>query len=346
VAGKERTWTLNDLAKLVGGDCDGDESYEISRPVPAGTNDPRGITFATNEKYLKAALETEIGAILVPIETPKVSRNVIRVTDPRVAFGMVLGAFTRPVPTESGIHPTAIVHPSAVIAPTASIGPYVIIEEDVIIAENVKILAHCYIGDNCHVEENTILYPHVVLVQDIRVGKKCILHSGVVAGTDGFGFNWNGQYQQKVPQVGGVVIGDNVEIGAYTCIDRATCGDTVISNGAKFDNLVQIAHNVKIGAHTVMAAQVGISGSATIGERNVYGGQAAVSHHVSIGDDMIFGGRSGIFGNMDQPGEYFGLPAIPLSHAMRVMAIQNRLPELFKRMRSLEKEIEELKNGT
>ncbi|MBX3113715.1 MAG: UDP-3-O-(3-hydroxymyristoyl)glucosamine N-acyltransferase [Fimbriimonadaceae bacterium] len=346
MAGKERTWTLNDLAQLVGGECDGDGSYELSRPVPAGTNDPLGITFATNEKYLKAALETEIGAVLVPIETPKVNRNVIRVADPRLAFGMVLGAFSKPVPAQPGIHPTAIVSTSAKVSDSASIGAFVIIEENAFVADNAKILPHCYIGENCQVGENTILYPNVVLVQDIRVGKKCTLHSGVVVGTDGFGFNWNGEYQQKVPQVGGVIIGDNVEIGAYTCIDRATCGDTVIADGVKFDNMVQIAHNVKIGAHTVMAAQVGISGSATIGERNVYGGQAAVSHHVSIGDDMVFGGRSGIFGNMDQAGEYFGLPAVPLSQAMRVMALQNRLPELFKRLRSLEQEIAELKNGT
>jgi len=346
VAGKERTWTLSELASLVGGECDGDEGHIIRRPVPAGNGDPHGITFATTEKYLKSALETEVGAILVPAETPKVNKNVIRVADPRVAFGVILAAFAKPMPAEKGIHPTAIVHPNAVIAKSASIGPYVIVEDGVNISENVKILAHCYIGENSQIAEGTILYPHVVLVQDVRIGRNCIIHSGVAAGTDGFGFNWNGQYQQKVPQVGGVIIGDNVEIGAYTCIDRATCGDTVIEDGVKFDNLVQIAHNVRVGAHTVMAAQVGISGSAQIGARNVYGGQAAVSHHVSIGDDMVFGGRSGIFGNMDQPGEYFGLPAIPLSTSMRVMALQTRLPELFKRMRSLEKELEELKNGS
>lgn len=345
MASQKRTWTLAQLAELVGGECDGDSSLEIHRPVPAGDGDPSGITFATNENYLRTALATSVGAILVPLETPSVQKNVIRVAEPRLAFGMVLGAFSQPMPTSPGIHPTAIIHPNSQIAESASIGAYVIVEEDAVIHENVKVLPHCYIGQNCQVGENTILYPHVVLIQDIRIGKKCIVHSGAVLGTDGFGFNWNGQYQQKVPQVGGVKVGDNVEIGAYTCIDRATCGDTIIHDGVKFDNLVQVAHNVKIGSHTVIAAQVGISGSAQIGERNVYGGQAAISHHVSIGDDMVFGGRSGIFGNMDQPGEYFGLPAIPLSTSMRVMALQNRLPELFKRMRALEKELEDLKNG-
>ncbi len=346
MAQDERSRTLADIAQMVDGDLAGDPSLAIHRPVPAGENDPHGITFAGNEKYLRLALESQVGAILVPPETPeRPGRNLIRCVNPRHAFGIVLALYERRPRAESGIHPTAIVDPRAHLGENVSIGAYVVVAEDSVIEDEAVLMPFSYVGPGCVLGARSRMYPHAVLVQDVHTGPDCIFHSGCVIGSDGFGFAWNGQEQQKIPQAGGVQIGRNVEVGANTCIDRATAGSTIIDDGVKLDNLVQIGHNSKIGAHTVMASQVGISGSTTIGERNVFGGQAATSDHVSVGDGMVFGGRSGIIGNMDQPGEYFGLPAVPLTTAMRIMALQTRLPELFKRMRALEQELEKLTHG-
>ena len=344
MAEEKRGFTLGALAELVGGELDGPADFMILRPVPADSSDESGITFAENEKYLGAALGGVVGAVLVPAETPKVGKPVIRVAMPRMAFGMILAAFVQPMPS-GGIDATARVSADAVIDPTATVGPYAIVEAGAKIGARSNVMSHAYIGQGCVVGDDCEIFPHVVLVQDVRIGVKCRIHAGAVIGADGFGYFWNGQNQQKVPQVGGVLIGNYVEIGAHTCIDRATCGDTVIADGVKLDNLVQVAHNVKIGSHTVIASQVGLSGSTVIGERNVFGGQAATSDHVTVGDNMIFGGRSGIIGDMDTPGEYFGTPAVPLSSAMRVLALQARLPDLYKRMRAMERELEQLKNG-
>jgi len=344
MAEEKRGYTLGEIAQLVGGELDGPGDLHILRPVPADSNDSSGITFAENEKYLAAAISGEVGAVLVPAETPVVAKPVIRVAQPRMAFGMVLSAFVVPMP-RGGIHPTAQVSSEAVVDSTASIGAYAIVESGAQVGAGATVMAHAYIGQGCVVGEKSEIYPHVVLVQDVRMGVGCRIHAGAVIGADGFGYYWNGTHQQKVPQVGGVLIGNYVEIGSNTCIDRATCGDTVIADGVKLDNLVQVAHNVKIGAHTVIAAQVGLSGSTVIGERNVFGGQAATSDHVTVGDNMVFGGRTGITGDMDAPGEYFGTPAVPLSTAMRVIALQTRLPELFKRMRAMERELEHLRDG-
>ncbi len=344
MAEEKRGYTLAALAEMVGGELDGSGDLFIARPVPADSDDSAGITFAENEKYLASAISGNVGAVLVPVETPKVSKPVIRVAHPRMAFGMVLAAFVVPMPS-GGIHATAQVSADAEVDATASVGAYAVVEAGAKVGAGSNVMAHAYIGQGCVVGEKCSIYPNVVLVQDVRMGVGCRIHSGAVIGADGFGYFWNGSGQQKVSQVGGVVLGNYVEIGANTCIDRATCGDTVIADGVKIDNLVQIAHNVKIGAHTVMASQVGLSGSTVIGERNVFGGQAATSDHVTVGDNMVFGGRTGIIGDMDTPGEYFGTPAVPLSTAMRVIALQTRLPELFKRMRAMERELEHLRDG-
>jgi UDP-3-O-[3-hydroxymyristoyl] glucosamine N-acyltransferase len=189
------------------------------------------------------------------------------------------------------------------------------------------------------------VFPHAVLYQDVVLGERCVVHSGAVLGADGFGFVWDGDKQHKVPQIGGVVVGDDVEFGANTCVDRATCGETLVGRGTKLDNLVQVAHNVSIGEHTVIAAQVGIGGSSSIGSRDTIGGDVAVSDHVSIADGVVVGGRSGVFQDIAEPGEYAGFPPLPVVSAMRVMALQTRLPELFRRLKQLEGEVEALRRN-
>lgn len=331
-----RSWKLKDLAAILGGEVVGDGDLTITTPVPAGESHPHGITFAGDAKHLAKALNSEVAAILVTQELDLAGKSGIVVANPRQAFGMVLGLSQRPIPISDGIHPTAVISSEAQVHPSAKIGPFVVIERGVEVKENAVIHAHCYIGENCVVGAKSLLYPRVTLVQDVRIGSSCILHSGCVLGSDGFGFAWTGTHRAKIPQVGGVILGDFVEIGANTTIDRATAGDTVLGNGTKVDNLVQIAHNVKIGEHVAMASHVGISGSVTIGDRVIMGGQAAVSDHKIIGDDVVLGGRSGAFVDVTEPGQYFGLPPIPVTQAMRITALTNRLPELFKRVKALE----------
>lgn len=344
MAESQRRYTLSQLADMVGGELDGPPDLVISRPVPADSDDDTGISFAENEKFLRSALSSGIAAILVPAETAPIPKPCIRVAHPRMAFGIVLAAYERQRELQ-GIDPTARIHESAQIDPTAAIGPYAVVEADASVGPQCRVMSHAVIGPGCRLGEGCDVFPHAVLVQDVTLGRRCRIHPGAVIGSDGFGYFWNGQAQQKVPQAGGVILGDDVEVGANSCIDRATCGETVIAHGVKIDNLVQIGHNCRIGAHTVMASQVGISGSTVIGERNVFGGQAATSDHVTVGNDMVFGGRSGVMGDMDTPGQYFGTPPVPLSTAMRVLALQGRLPDLYKRMRELEKQIEELKGA-
>lgn len=339
-----RTWTLAQIAEAVGGTLAGPSDQPVIRAVPAGYNDPHAVTFAGNEAYLQKALSSQVGAVLVPVECPEVDKPVIRVPNPRAAFGIVLAVLRRPLPLNPGIHPTAVVSPGAQIDETAQIGPFAVVESRARIEAGAQIFPHAYVGENCLVGENSVLYPGVVLYQDVQLGKNCILHSGVVLGADGFGFAWNGQHQQKIPQIGGVILGDNVEIGANSAVDRATCGETVLGNGVKLDNLVQIGHNVEVGDHTVMAAQVAIGGSSTVGQKVTIGGQAALSDHVSVPDETVLGGRTGVVSTLEQPGEYFGLPPAPVHTAMRTMALQQRLPELFQRLRALEKQVKELQN--
>ncbi|MCU0315048.1 MAG: UDP-3-O-(3-hydroxymyristoyl)glucosamine N-acyltransferase [Fimbriimonadaceae bacterium] len=338
-----REWSLGEIATFLGGQVLGDSATRIRRPVPAGQADPTGITFAIDEKFLRKAASQQVGGIIAPLELSAPGQNLVLVADPRTSFAMVLALMSRSLPLNDGIHPTAIIDPTATLDPTAQIGPYVVVSQGAEIGPGVKIYAQCYIGDQCRIGSDSILYPRVVLVQDVTLGKGCILHPGVVLGTDGFGFVWDGQNQVKVPQVGGVILEDGVEIGANTCIDRATCGETVIGKGTKLDNLIQIGHNCKVGANTVMAALVGISGSVTIGDQVTIGGQAAVSDHVTIGSNITLGGRTGVVSDLKEPGEYFGLPPVPMHQAMRAMALSQRLPDLFKRLRELEREVEKLR---
>jgi UDP-3-O-[3-hydroxymyristoyl] glucosamine N-acyltransferase len=248
------------------------------------------------------------------------------------------------LPLQEGVHPTAVVDPSAKIDPAAFVGAFAVIERGACIEAGARVFPFCYVGENCVVGSEATLNPGVVLYQDVCIGARSIIHGGVVIGGDGFGFVWDGKRRIKVPHVGGVKIGDDVEIGAGTTIDRGTAGDTTIGRGTKLDNLVQIAHNVRIGEDSVIAAQNGISGSCTIGNRVVMGGQGALSDHATLVDDVTFGGRTGSSQDILEPGTYFGTPARPIQEAMRSYLLVPKLPELMSRLRTLEKRIAELES--
>lgn len=336
-------WTLGEIAEMVGGDLSGPRDLVVRRPVPAGSDDPEGITFAESDRYLQSVLSSNVGAVIVKRGMSVGEKPSVAVDSPRAAFGLVLARSVRPLSAKMGIHATAIVSPNAKVHERACIGAYVVVEDDAEIGDTCVLYPFSYVGPGCKLGEMCVLYPHAVLYQDVTLGARCHVHSGAVIGADGFGYAWTGKYQSKVPQVGGVVIGDDVEIGANTCIDRATCGETTIGDGTKLDNLVQVGHNSSVGEHSLFAAQSGLSGSVKIGDRVTLAGQSAVSDHVEVTNDVVLGGRSGVFKDIEDPGQYQGFPPLPLASAMRVMALQVRLPELFRRLKQLEDEVAGLK---
>lgn len=335
--------TLKEIAEELGGRLSGDGSIVIQRAVAAGSEDPHGIAFAESAAYLQKCLHSKVGAVIA-IESAEVGdKPAVLVQNPRLAFVRLLGTYVRPLSLAPGIHPTAVVSDRADVSPSASIGAYAVIEDGAKVGDGCSVFPFCYVGQDCTVGDGTVLMPHSVLYQGVKLGKGCTVHAGSVIGADGFGFFWDGTKQHKVPQVGGVAIGDGVELGALTCVDRATCGETVVGDGVKIDNLVQVGHNVEIGDHTVIAASSAIGGSCKIGKRAMLGGQVAVADHVTIGDGVAFGGRSGVFQDVEEPGQYLGLPPLPIAVALRQMAAAQRMPEALKRLKALEDEVRRLK---
>lgn len=333
------------MAALLQGTLHGPADYLIRRPAPANSDDAQGIAFAENAKYLALAEATGVGALLLaPGETS--AKPHITVAAPRVAFGVLLHWTDRPMPLDAGIHPTAVIHPSARVDPAARIGPLAVIERNASIASGAQIFANVYVGEDCEVGADCLVYPNVVLYKNVRLGDRCVIHAGAVLGADGFGFYWDGSKQVKIPQVGGVWLGDDVEIGALTAIDRATAGNTIVGDGTKIDNQVQIGHNCRIGSHTVIVGQCGISGSTEIGSRCTLAGQVVTTDHVSICDDVVLGGRSGVAQDITEPGSYFGTPAAPMREATRNMLIAAKLPDLLQRIRAMERELQALKRET
>ncbi len=329
-------WTLGSIAAMLGGEAVGPADLPIRGPVNAGSDDPAGITFAESDAYLQAAEASGVGAVIVGPDVAT-SKPSIRVQVPRLAFFKLLHLAERPMTAEPGVHATAVVDPSATVEEGASVGPFAVIGPHARVEAGAIIGPHCVVGDRSAVGAGTRLYPRVTLYQDVILGRGCTVHSGVVIGADGFGFVWDGRTHVKVPQVGGVRIGDQVEIGANTCIDRATAGDTVIESGSKLDNLIQVGHNGRIGKHVIIAGQSGISGSVTIGDRSVLGGGVGTNDHVVIGADVKLGGRSGVDKDILEPGEYFGTPARPAREALKAFVLTTKLPEIWQRLRRLER---------
>lgn len=333
-------WTLGQLAELLQAELHGPANLVIKGVTSAGSPDPEGIAFAETDEYRSKAEQVPLGALIVG---PGMSSSVpyLVVASPRTAFFALLSWCDRPLTSHPGIHPTAQVAATASVDALASVGAYAIIGEETVIEAGAVIHAHAFVGDRCRIGSRTVVYPRAVLVQDVAVGARCLIHPGAVIGADGFGFVWDGKRRIKIPQVGGVTLGDDVEIGANVCIDRATAGQTMVGNGTKIDNLCQIGHNCEIGEHTVLAGACGISGSVKIGSRCVLGGGVGTNDHISICDDVTLGGRSGVDRDITEPGGYFGTPARPIGEAMRAFVLIPKLPEIWSRLRRLEKKVGE-----
>jgi UDP-3-O-[3-hydroxymyristoyl] glucosamine N-acyltransferase len=336
-------WTLGELAQIVGGQLFGPPGLTIRRPVPAGYQDPEGITFAESEGYLRIAEDSSVGAVIVSENMRECTKPHIRCSNPRQAFGRILALSWRDLPLPEGVHPTAILADGVRIGATARIGAYVVIEEGTIVEDDVKVFPFCYVGPGCVLKAGVRLYPHVVLYRSVYLGERTVVHSGAVLGADGFGYFWDGEKHRKVPQVGEVIIGEDCEIGSLTTIDKATAGETRVGRGTKIDNLVQIGHNVEIGEHTVLAGQVGISGSTRIGDRVTMAGQVGVGDHVTIANDVRLGGQSGVENDIREPGSYWGTPAVQFTEAARIALLLRKLPEMLKRIKRLEEELKRQK---
>ncbi|MBI3721231.1 MAG: UDP-3-O-(3-hydroxymyristoyl)glucosamine N-acyltransferase, partial [Fimbriimonas ginsengisoli] len=244
---KPPPWTLAEVAALIGGRLVSGGDFSVRRLVPADSDDPNGLAFVEGESYLRRAEASKVGALLVGDGISSAKPHV-QVDSPRRAFRKLTDACRREPRLNPGVHPSAVVDPSAQLHPSARIGPFAVVESGASVGARSRVCAFAYIGDDCRVGEDCLIYPHAVLVQDVRLGDRVIVHAGAVLGADGFGFEWDGTGQRKIAQVGGVVVGNDAEIGALSAVDRATVGDTLLGDGVKLDNLVQIAHNVRIGA--------------------------------------------------------------------------------------------------
>ncbi len=344
---------LGDIAALLGAEMEsasgGIEIRRVAKIEEAAEGD---ITFLANPKYARHLSSTRASAVIIsrsltvpPEEHGHRMPAFVRVDDPYVAFLRVLVAFNPPRdPLPPGVHATAVIHPSAAVGAGARIGAHVVIGEGVRIGENTMIGHGVVLGDGVEIGSATLLYANVTVREGCRIGSRVIIHSGTVIGSDGFGFapKPDGTYE-KIPQLGIVVVEDDVEIGANCAVDRATMGETRIRRGTKLDNLIQVAHNVVIGEHTVIAAQTGISGSTKIGSGCMIAGQVGFTGHIEIADKTKIGAQSGVHRSIPEPGgTYFGYPAAPAREAMRVAAAMTQLPELLTTVRELRARIEEL----
>ncbi len=336
--------TLRELADFVEGDLLGEDSVEI-RGV-AGIREAKAgdITFLANLKYVSKIDTTSASAIVVPLEVSDINKPAIRVKDPYLSFAKIMTLFVRDeIGLPSGIHETAVVGKNVELAKGVSIGAYSVIGDEVSIGENTVIYPHVYVGDKTKIGSNSLIYPMVSIRERIEVGSSVIIHSGVVIGSDGFGFAGTPEGQNfKIPQLGTVVVGDDVEIGANVTIDRGTMGATKIGKGTKIDNLVQIAHNVQIGENCLILGQSGISGSTKIGNNVIIAGQAGITGHISIGDKAKIGAQAGVTKSVSSGESVSGYPARPHREALRIEANIHKLPDLIKKIQTLEDKIKRL----
>ncbi len=330
---------LKEIAEWVGGTVVGDEEVEISGVGSIEEARSGEITFIAHPKYLPKLETTQASAIIVSKEVPRGPKPLLCVANPYLAFVKVLHLFFQKVYQPRGIDPRAWISPTANLGKDLTIYPFVYIGERCQIKDRVILYPGVYVGEDSLIEEDSILYPNVSIYPNTVIGKRVILHSGVVVGSDGFGYVKEGKRNIKIPQVGRVVIEDDVEIGSNTTIDRATLGATLIRRGVKIDNLVQVAHNVVIGEDSIIVAQVGISGSTKIGSNVTLAGQVGVVDHVEIGDNVIVGAQSGVAYDLAPNQAYTGSPPLPHREFLRAISVFPKLPEMRKTLLEIEKRL-------
>ena len=333
--------TVKEIAALVGGTVSGDGSYVIQRLAALDEAGRDDLAFAV-PPHIEAARGAKAGALLLPTGTEGFACPVIYVAEPKAAFAKLLTIFTPPTVHPSGVSDEAYIGADVQIGAGVTILPFAYIDDHAVLGAGVTVYPHAYVGQYTTVGDDTVIYPSATVREHCRIGARCTIHSGAVIGADGFGFTTESGVHTKVPQVGGVIIEDDVEIGAHVGIDRATLGATVIGKGTKIDNLVHIGHNCSIGANCLIVAQTGISGSTKVGHNVTFGGQVGTVGHINIGANSVYAARSGIIGDMPEGVFCAGFPVQPHTEWLRVQAAIRRLPEMMKKIKSLEKEIEGL----
>ncbi|MCM8800931.1 MAG: UDP-3-O-(3-hydroxymyristoyl)glucosamine N-acyltransferase [Candidatus Omnitrophica bacterium] len=336
--------TVKEIAELIDGKIEGEEELVITGISGIKEALEGDITFVANPKYLPLVGKTRASAIITSFDLARtVPKTFIRTHNPSLAFAKLI-SLLRPqeLTHPKGIHPTVILAKSAKLGKNISIGAYSVIEEDVSIGDNTVIYPHTYIGKQTKIGKDCLIYSHVSIRERISIGDRVIIHSGTVIGSDGFGYVTVDGIHHKIPQMGIVEIGDDVEIGANVTIDRARFEKTLIGSGTKIDNLVQIAHNVVIGENSIIVAQVGISGSTVIGKNVTLAGQVGVVGHISIGDGAVVAAQSGVSKSIPAFTTVWGYPAKPMETAKRINACIQNLPRLYKHVEEIKRKIEEL----
>ncbi len=330
-------FTAADIAKQLDGELIGNGAVALTGFAPANNAKPGDLTFAENENYFAAAEQSAAAAVLVPPGFSSTKKVLIRVKNARVAFAKVLPLFFPEPKFAAGVHPSAVVAASAQIDPSAHIGPHCVVGENVRIAARVVLHGGNHVGADSRIGEDSWLFPNATLYTNTQVGARVRIHAGTVIGSDGFGYVLTEGSHLKVPQVGNVIIHDDVEIGSNTSIDRGALGPTVIGKGTKIDNLVQIAHNVVIGEHCIVIGQVGIAGSTKIGNYVTLAGQSGLAGHLKIGNNVIVMAQSGVMTNIPDDEHYLGSPAQSDRLVKRQFIAIQQLPDLIRRVRALER---------
>jgi UDP-3-O-[3-hydroxymyristoyl] glucosamine N-acyltransferase len=336
-------FTAFQIAEQLRGEVLGDGSVELTGLAPADCARSGDLTFAEKESYFTAAEQSAAAAVLVAGQFASSKKVLIRVPNARVAVAKVLPLFFPPDQHPQGIHPNATVAPSAQIDPTAHIGPNCVVGARVRLGARSVLMGGNHIGRDCQISDDVCLFPNVVVYAKCQIGHRVAIHAGSVIGSDGYGYVFDEGRHRKVLQVGNVIIHDDVEIGANTCIDRAALGATVIGQGTKIDNLVHIAHNVVIGRHCLVMGQVGFAGSTHLGDYCVIASQSGIAGHLKLGQQATVGAKSGVMRDIPDKGTVVGIPAGPDKQIKRQWIALQQLPEMLRRMRELEKEVEQLK---
>jgi UDP-3-O-[3-hydroxymyristoyl] glucosamine N-acyltransferase len=332
-------FTALEVAKHVGGEVVGDNTVILNNFAPAESARAGDLTFAENEAYFARAEQSSATAVIADERFKSASKILIRVPNARIAFAKAMALFFPEQKFAAGIHPTAVIASSAQIDASAHIGPHCVIGERVRMGARTVLQAGNFIGDNSKLGDDVNLFPNVTIYPRTEIGQRVRIHANTVIGSDGFGYVQDGGIHRKVPQIGNVLIGDDVEIGAGVTIDRGALGSTVIGKGTKIDNLVQIAHNVEIGEGCLLIAQVGIAGSSKLGNYVVLAGQVGVAGHLKIGSKVTVGAKAGVMSDIPAGEKWLGAPAQPDKQAKRQMIAIQLLPELLKRVAELEKKL-------
>ncbi|AVM52444.1 UDP-3-O-[3-hydroxymyristoyl] glucosamine N-acyltransferase [Bacteroides zoogleoformans] len=339
-------FSAKQIATFIQGEIIGNENVTVHTFAKIEEGIPGAISFLSNPKYTSYIYETQSSIVLVNKDfTPEqeVKATLIKVDNAYESLAKLLNLYEQSKPKQTGISPLAFVAESAKIGKDVYVAPFACIGEHAEVGDNTAIHPHVTIGSGAKVGSNCIIYANATIYHDCRVGNHCILHAGCVIGADGFGFAPTPEGYEKIPQIGITILEDNVEVGANTCIDRATMGATIVHSGVKLDNLIQIAHNDEIGSHTVMAAQVGVAGSSKVGEWCMIGGQVGIAGHIHIGNQVNLGAQSGVPGNIKDGSQLIGTPPMELKPYFKSAAIFRKLPDMYAELNTLRKELNELK---